>query len=346
MALVVVANGRMELVRWDIEGKEAFRRRVELATAVLDSRLEPDGSLVVVHEKEIVKLGSDGKTLAKRRVPDGDSLAYWAKRTNSSKLHWEAAAAPAGAWIATPERLVFASLDGKDASVPAPIGVRCEAIHQPNERECKESLHTVSLVPNESGECLLVEELGIDHRIKGGHDRTEQVVLSLVSRNGQVLVQRMFGKVESRLEWFWAENRDSRSLMPSIPDFGFVRRRYSGLSRVTFIGERQGGGFITDVDDDRCSTVRQLDSRLRDVWCGAIMRNGSTLSPAWTKGILIDSGDYVNAYDEAGALRYAELKPREGEPERTPWNTTIGQMPSGDWIVAWHSTPPEDANPD
>jgi hypothetical protein len=70
------------------------------------------------------------------------------------------------------------------------------------------------------------------------------------------------------------------------------------------------------------------------------------LSPAWTKDILIVSGDYVNTYDEAGALHYAELKPREGEPERTILNTAIGQTPGGDWIVAWHSTPPEDVNPD
>jgi hypothetical protein len=342
-ALVAGAKGEMDLVRWGIEGKEVSRRRIEVAAAVFDSRLEPDGSLVVVDEKDIVKLGRDGRTLARRRVAELESVA----RSERYRVHTEprskAAAAPEGAWIVTPERLLFAGLDGKGVSVPAPIGVRCEAIL--GEGECKESILAVELVANESGECLLVEELVINHPIKGGHDRTEQLVLSLVSRTGELLAQRMFGKVESRLEWFWSENRDSRSLMPSIPDFGLVRRRYSGLSRMTFIGERQGNGFLADIHDDTCSGLRQLDSRVRDVWC----RKGvwvTKVSPPWAKGIFIDSGDYLSTYDEEGALHYAVFKPREGEPERTPLNTAIGQTPGGDWIVAWHSMPPEEINPD
>jgi hypothetical protein len=345
-ALVARAKGEMDLVRWSADGKELLRRRVELAAAVFDSRLEPDGSLVVVDEKDIVKLGHDGRTLARRRVAELESVARYERYRVYGELRSKAAAAPEGAWIATSERLLFAGFDGKGISVPAPIGVRCEAIHQPGGRGCKESIHTVSLVANESGECLLVEELGIDHRIKGGHDRTEQLVLSLVSRTGELLAQRMLGKVESRLEWFWAENRDSRSLMPSIPDFGLVRRRYSGLARLRIAGERQGKGFIVIGSGIGCR-IRQFDPRLGDGWCRTILTAGMTeLSPAWTKDILIVSGDYVNTYDEAGALHYAELKPREGEPERTILNTAIGQTPGGDWIVAWHSTPPEDVNPD
>jgi hypothetical protein len=344
IALVARAKGEMDLLRWSPEGKEVSGRRVELATAVLDSRLEPDGSLVVVDEKEIVKLGRDGKTLARRQVPELKSVALSMRRGDDSKPQSKVAAASEGAWIVTPERLLFARFEGKDVNVPAPIGVRCEAIHQPDERECKEAIRAVTVVANEAGECLLSEELVIDHRVKGySHDRTEQLVLSVVSRTGDVLAQRTFGKVESRLEWFWVE-RGSHNPTPFPSHFGIVRRRYSGLARLGIAGERRGNGFIAILE----GRVRLFDSRLRDIkWDGRFIDVGMIeLSPAWTKGMLIVSGDYVNTYDEAGMLHYAELKPREGEPERTPLNTAIGQTPGGEWIVAWHSTPPEEVNPD
>lgn len=333
VALVALTPSRVEFVRWNSEGKEVLRRAVQVPVPVVATRLTSEGGLVIVAEGALVKLGPDGMMLARRelpfslRVPNELSHLVWA----------EAAATSDGAWIALPERLVLAGLDGKDVIVLAPIGVSCAMVPQVPDKECQERIHALGLVATEKGECLLAEDLTIWHKIKGGrYDHTEQLFLSLLSRSGEVRATRKFGETSTQKEWFWVE-RGSQNPTPFPEDFGLVRTRYNGKTVLREMAERREGGFVLALGEaGRGEIVRRLEADLKDRWRAPYIARWGTISASWTRGVLIfNEAMSISLFDEAGAKGEGHV---EQQPDSKPRRdrTAIGQTPRGNWIVAWH----------
>jgi hypothetical protein len=215
------------------------------------------------------------------------------------------------------------------------------------------------MLATEREECLLAENVSHGYDVSGTHrqDATDQGILSLLRSDGTLMAQRVLGKATSELEWFWIEGRDSRSLLPGIPNFGLVRRRHYGSTGVALHMERANGDILLDMS----GVPKLYDRDLRQRWAaegGAVSPEG--VSPPWTRGISLFSAHkhgVTRVYDEQGKIvsdtaRWIAEKAWGPEPEYDPnapprprkWaRVAVGQSPSGEWLVAVnvYETPPE-----
>jgi hypothetical protein len=351
-----VTAERVEFVRWTADGKELLRRPVELTESIVTYRLNADGTLTVVTSRALVKLGPDGRILARRAL----NVRFGERDT--------VAASPGGAWFALPERLVFEGFDGRETVKPAPLGVEERECDKEESRRdlCPAYIPLREMLATERDECLLVETIAKSHEIAGGGtDTTRKSVLSLFRPDGQLLARRTLGKTEMKLEWFWSENHGSQSLAPSIPDFGLVRRRYYGETDVWGLVEKPNGDFVAIVIGSGIGLTR-FDRELRELW-GVDSHNAGSgmISPPWTKGFLffstraewpsltrmhgVRSNEFHAFDDQGGSYRWTsrEIPENERDPKPTgvaektmydEWAVSfrgaIGQSPSGEWMVA------------
>jgi hypothetical protein len=266
-----------------------------------------------------------------------------------------------------PERLVFEGFDGRETVKPAPLGVEERECDKEESRRdlCPAYIPLREMLATERDECLLVETIAKSHEIAGGGtDTTRQSVLSLFRPDGQLLARRTLGKTEMKLEWFWSENHGSKSLAPSIPDFGLVRRRYYGETDVWDLVEKPNGDFVAIVNGSGKGLTR-FDRELRELWGVESHNAGSGMvSPPWTKGILFFSTRTESASpsrlqrvvsyecfafdDQGGSYRSggrdipgSEKDPNPSGVERRLYGEwivfvrgAIGQSASGEWMVA------------
>ncbi len=354
VALVTVGE-RMQFVRWTADGKELLRRPVDL-TEPKASRLNSDGTLTVVTDGALVKLGPDGRTLTRRALKvkfgEGDTVA----------------ASPGGAWFALSERLVFEGVDGRETVKWAPLGVderNCDK-HTSKQEVCPAYIPVHKMLATERDECLLVETLAKSHEIAGDKtDTTRQSVLSLFRSDGQLLARRSIGKTEMKLEWFWSYQSPTNPT-PIPTSFGLVRRRYYGQTDVWDLVEKPNGDFVAIVNGDGKGLTR-FDRELRDLWGVESYNAGEGgISPSWTKGILFFSAwagspsqsrlQGVRSYkcsafdDQGGSYRSGgrEIPENEQDPKPTGaaemtfhgdeymvfFRSAIGQSASGEWMAA------------
>jgi hypothetical protein len=351
---LVTAGERVQFVRWTADGRELLRRSVKL-TEPKASRLNADGSLTVVTAGALVKLGPDGRTLARRalKVKFGEGATV--------------AASPGGAWFALSERLVFEGFDGRETVKWAPLGVEersCDKRESKRE-SCPAYIPVHEMLATERDDCLLVETLAKSHEIAGDKtDTTRQSVLSLFRSDGQLLARRSIGKTEMKLEWFWSY-QDPTNPTPIPTSFGLVRRRYYGETDVWDLVEKPNGDFVAIVNGDGKGLTR-FDRELRDLWGVESYDAGEgRISPSWTKGFLFLSTragspsqsrlQGVRSYkcsafdDQGGSYRSGgrELAENENDPKPTgvadtnsygewcvSFRSAIGQSVSGEWMAA------------
>lgn len=103
------------------------------------------------------------------------------------------------------------------------------------------------------------------------------------------------------------------------------------------IAERKEGGFVVVLNLDGADQVRRLDRNLSDRWRRGIGLGWGVLSPPWTDGVLfVDQQMHIALIDESPGLRRANIDCPDDMPRPAASRTTIGQIPGGEWIVAWH----------
>jgi len=314
VALIEPRPGALQVVEWSIEGKEAARRPLEGAAGkAATSRLSADGTLTVVTGAAILKLGADGRALARR------SLTLRAAEALAVR------AAPSGAWFAFKDRLVFAGFEGDPIVKPAPISAGAAEIP------------FLGMAVSRQDECLLAEGRSVTHRLSGnpGGDTTRQVVLTLVDRKGQVRGRRVLGEIGTEREWFWSEKQPSNpSFLPN--HFGLVRTRHRGWTDLEALAEAGHGGFLAVLSEGGVMVLKGLDAELEELFSRALRSKPPfAISPPWTKGLLLAAGERTAlAFDErGGSERRGAFREVEGGPERDSLRVTVGQGPQGEWLV-------------
>jgi hypothetical protein len=319
VAVVEPDEGKPRLVRWSVQGKEVAARDVDVERGIRTTRLQADGTLVVVSGTSIAKLGADGAIVARQRLSFqvGDAIV---------------APSPRGAWFGFPDRLVYVGLDGTRVEKRMPLGVPASPRNG-----------LTGMLATENGDCLVAEENVLEHEVRGRDDEpdlTMQRVLTLVDVRGDVLARTTLGKIRTHWEWFWREDNQSSSV-PIPKDAGLVRARYEGRIAVDGWSERQDGDFLLVlweelVPDAPQRTLLRLDHSLRQRWKRPFeKRSGKDISPAWVPGLLVHGGPgRVISYDEAGrSERFAFLTyPSEARLSGLR-GVALGRDPAERWVV-------------
>jgi hypothetical protein len=177
--------------------------------------------------------------------------------------------------------------------------------------------------------------------VKGREDPdvTTELVLSLLTRTGDVVGSATFGTARKRREWFWSEQTRG-STLPLPNDAGIVRTRWDGRAEIRALGEREDGDVVAIVweavgkDDERRQLVR-LDHSLRVRWSRPY--DGATptvMSPPWAAGLLVHGWGRVRSYDEQGESERAGSYsyPRDVDISKIA-GVALGRGPDGRWIV-------------
>jgi len=320
-AAVRPERGAAVLLRLGADG-QAARQPLEVQGALAGAAPRPDGGAVVLTEVELARVDAGGRVLARRSLP---------RATPGPEA---LAVGEAGVWQAFPDRLAHLALDGADASVKLPLfppPKECTATPQPG--ACRWQLETGLLVPLRGGGCLVQEALVIEHDASGPN-RTVQAALTILDTHGKVLAQALLGKVTSSLEWF--NSGAGQNLAGAPGKFTLVRRAYQGQTMVKLVGAR-GDDLLVVVREGASTRLKRLGPKLEERWDRHV-QDGSApaLSPAWTRGILLYSGNrWVEAFDEQGTPGARDtFEPSGYDPSEL--RSAIGQTPAGEWLlVSW-----------
>jgi len=314
IGLVATGNGGLALVRWGHEGTEKGRWPTEARGPVAASRVLADGSVVVVAAGQLLRLSPSGQTLARR------PLEY---SVDEEFKTW-VAAAPGGAWVATGPRVAFFGFDGSEVDVKLPPWESEEKTAEPR---------ATRLFVTEDGECLVAQPRRREFEIEryAPPDRTDLLLLAMVSARGEVMATKKLGTVRRSLEWFWKKYSGRDNLFPNI---GLVRFRYGGGAALLLAGERPGGSLLLFLEED-AGRLAEVDRRLEERWTSAYARDmAEAFSPPWAAKQLVFTGTAVTRLGALGqiekrqGMRIAEkleVSPRKG--------SAIGQTTTGEWLV-------------
>jgi hypothetical protein len=309
------------LVRLGADGREQGRTAFQVKGVLDDALALPDGSVMVLTDLEVARVDGDGRVLERRALPGAEPGPV--ARVLGDQ----------GVWQAWPNRLEHLSLDGKDAKVMLPLGTppqECAKGPVRNGR-CGWELEPRLLSPLRGGGCLVQEALVLEHDASGPN-RTVQAALTVLEASGNVGAQALLGKVKSSLEWFnFGPSGGNLSGLPG--KFSLVRRSFTGDTDLRLVEER-GHEMLLVVREGASTWLKRLDRALKERWSRFVQDGSSVaLSPGWTKGILLYSGQaWLEAFDEQGQPGARDTVQASGyDPSKL--RNAIGQTPAGEWLL-------------
>jgi hypothetical protein len=307
VALVAAGPRRLQLVRWSPAGTETQRRELDLPGQVAAWRLLPDGGLTVVTTAVLARLDAAGRISARRplALPVAEALGV--------------AVGLADVWLAFPDRLVHAGLEGDPRTRPAPISTPGH------------DFRFLAMVATASGECLVAEGLHVSYPVSGtaAQDLSVQTVLSLLDAQGRVLATRTLGEIDTWRQWFWSETLPGNaSALPS--SMGLVRTRHGGTTEIALLAEAAPSGFLAVG-----ANLIRLDRQLQLTWSLPLGYGlPVVLSPPWGSGlVLVAKGRHAFPFDEKGATEFQapSIAAQEGGPDLS--RAALGRDPSGGWFL-------------
>jgi hypothetical protein len=287
---------------------------------VAASRVLADGSVVVVAAGQLLRLSPSGQTLARR------PLEY---SVDEEFKTW-VAAAPGGAWVATGPRVAFFGFDGSEVDVKLPPWESEEKTAEPR---------ATRLFVTEDGECLVAQPRRREFEIEryAPPDRTDLLLLAMVSARGEVMATKKLGTVRRSLEWFWKKYSGPDSLFPNI---GLVRMRYGGGAELLLAEQRPDGSLLLLLEEDGIKRLVDVDRTLGERWAadyGAGTHGydrPEAFSPPWAVGLLEFTGTAVRMIGERGAI--VKQQPKRSAEKFEVWprkGSAIGQTTTGEWLV-------------
>ncbi len=299
VALVSRTDGAFDILTWAAEPGAAapLRHRLAVSGEFWGPRLREDGDLVLLVGKELLRVRLDGRITARLKIGGPSSLSV--------------AIAAEGAWLLDDEKLTWKGFDGSERAFPAPSAAPGVRVRHP--QSLSNVGRDVSLLAMNSGDVLVIEDIGDSHPVKGAVDEGDVTVrlgLTRVDRDGRVLGQRVYDEARKHLQWFW-RGKDSSNPGPLPTAWGLVRTRWSGVVTLSGADERLDGTVVVTLerDDEDKPQLVVLDRGLRDKWSRRVPIASLAGPPHWSRGLLfIDAHYEILAVDDAGkGERRAEM---------------------------------------